>query len=373
MTPADIQRAIALGYTPESAQYLQQGTTYATEQQAQAAAAAASQQAGQQALSTNQAPSVIDPITGQPAELDPATGYYKSTQFAVPGQYGYYSEVDQYGRPASATWQGPVDPTRFQNNTWPQLGPGASPSGTPPPPTNTDPNVIPILQSLWHSWADVPQGEKDLVSTLALQFEQDTGFFYEFNNNDLYNLAVWGALTQQDVGRYVEYSLNDPKNTRPNKDKLLALLKDMPWASLGLTKDQYRQLSLTYGTEYKRITGQDITPEALAKAFASANLLGLGTTGGQLSASQFAEQLMNDAAIQKQFGWVKYGLDFSQWTQQKLSMRTAFGRDINDAEASTVLQFNKSASGANLAAVARGPGGQQQQPSALGVAGSVAR
>jgi hypothetical protein len=142
-----------------------------------------------------------------------------------------------------------------------------------------------------------------------------------------------------------------------------------PWATYGLTKDEYASASSIFGTTYKDITGTDISPDALASAFRNPR----DPTGGLLSGSQYKQQLMNDAAIQKQFGWVKHGLDYSAWTQQKLSMRGAFGRDINDAEAATILQYNRASSGANMSAVARASGQQQQDPAGAGVAQSVAR
>ena len=128
--------------------------------------------------------------------------------------------------------------------------------------------------------------------------------------------------------------------------------------------------STTFGTDYKKVTGQDISPDALDQAFATPHAGGVA--GALQTSGEYQQQLMNDAAIQKQFGWVKYGLDFSAWTQQKLSMRTAFGRDINDAEAATLLQYHKAASGPNMSAVARGQQ-QPEKPSAAGVAQSVAR
>ena len=88
---------------------------------------------------------------------------------------------------------------------------------------------------------------------------------------------------------------------------------------------------------------------------------GHDATGNLLTGSQYQQQLMQDANIQKTYGWVKYGMDFSAWTAQKLQSRTAFGRDINDAEAATILQYGKSASGSNMSVTAKQTGGQQWQ------------
>jgi hypothetical protein len=189
------------------------------------------------------------------------------------------------------------------------------------------------------------------------EWESLVGYSVEPSTAQLLAMANGGIQTLRDFGQFM--------STAPNGQA--ASLK-MPWAKYGLTKDEYSSAANTFGTEYKKITGQDIPPDALQAAFQNPR----DPTGGLLNTSQYAQQLMNDAAIQKQFGWVKYGLDFSAWTQQKLSMRTAFGRDIRDSEAATILQYNRAASGPNMGAQARQQG-QQQGAAPAGVGQSIAR
>lgn len=210
----------------------------------------------------------------------------------------------------------------------------------------------------------VPPGQYNTLESLIGEFEAITGYQTPLGNAELLELANAGVLTLRDLGQFVERQWGAAWQAGGFNQ----MFKTMPWAKYGLTKDEYASASSTFGTEYKKITGADISPDALEQAFKNPR----DPTGGLLNVSQYAQQLMNDAAVQKQFGWVKYGLDFSAWTQQKLSMRSSFGRDINDAEAATILQYNKSASGANMGAVARSAG-QQEKPSGAGVAQSVAR
>jgi hypothetical protein len=204
----------------------------------------------------------------------------------------------------------------------------------------------------------IPPGEYNVLESLMQEWESLVGYAVEPSSAQLLAMANSGIQTLRDFGQYMA-----------TQDSAKTVSQNMPWANYGLTKDEYQSAASTFGTEYKKITGQDISPEALQAAFKNPR----DPTGGLLNQAQYTQQLMNDANIQKQFGWVKYGLDFSAWTQQKLSMRTAFGRDINDAEAATILQYQKPASGANMGAVARAAGGQTQPPAALGVAGSIAR
>ncbi len=204
----------------------------------------------------------------------------------------------------------------------------------------------------------VPAGEYNVLESLMGEWESLVGFSIEPSDAQLLAMANGGIQTLRDFGQFMSTQTNGQ-----------AASKTMPWAKYGLTKDEYSSAANTYGTEYKKITGQDISPDALQQAFQNPR----DPTGGLLNTSQYAQQLMNDAAIQKQYGWVKYGYDYSAWTQQKLSMRSSYGRDINDAEAATILQYNKQASGANMGAVARAAGQQQEKPSGAGVAQSVAR
>jgi hypothetical protein len=202
----------------------------------------------------------------------------------------------------------------------------------------------------------VPPGEYNMLETLMGEWEALTGYQFAPSDQSLLMMANMGAQTLADFGRIMA---GDPGAAK--------IYETMPWAKYGLSKDEYASASAIYSTTYKSLTGTDISPDALTQAFQNPR----DPTGGLLSGSQYKQQLMNDAAIQKQYGWVKYGLDFSAWTQQKLSMRGAMGRDINDAEAATLLQYNKAATGATASVTAKQTGQQSQQPA--GISGSVVR
>lgn len=203
----------------------------------------------------------------------------------------------------------------------------------------------------------VPPGEYNVLESLMGEWESLVGYSVEPTTAQLLAMANGGIQTLKDFGIFMA-----------GQDNAKTVSQAMPWANYGLTKNEYESAATIFGTEYKKVTGADISPDALQEAFKNPR----DPTGGLLSGSQYQQQLMNDANIQKQFGWVKYGMDFSAWTQQKLSMRSAYGRDINDAEASTLLQYHKAAAGPNMGAVARASG-QQEKPSPAGVAGSIVR
>ena len=220
----------------------------------------------------------------------------------------------------------------------------------------------------WSSWRDVPIGEQNYLSLLADVWEQTIGFQVALSSNDLLMIANAGVQSQHDLGEFIERTWGGGPDSR--SDRFAGILNSMPWAIYGLDKDTYASMTETFSTEYKKITGQDISASALKDAFSNPR----DTAGGLLTASQYAQQLMNDSNIQKQFGWVKYGLDFSQWTQQKLQLQGPMGRSINDSEAAVILQYDRPASGANLTAIGRAAGQQQSAPQGVsGVTGSVAR
>jgi hypothetical protein len=211
----------------------------------------------------------------------------------------------------------------------------------------------------WASWKDVPTGEQNWLSGQVDLWEQATGFQVPINTTQMLAMVNAGVETQRDLGQYVAKNMSGP---------FANVLATMPWAQYGLDKDTYASMSGVFGTEFKKVTGTDITKEALQQAFQNPR----DPTGGLMTASQYAQQLMNDQNIQKTYGWVKYGMDFSQWTQQKLQVRTSFGRDITDAEAGVLLQYNKAATGATASAQARA---SSQQPTVgqIGVGGSTTR
>jgi hypothetical protein len=210
----------------------------------------------------------------------------------------------------------------------------------------------------WASWKDVPTGEQNTLSGWIDIWEQQTGYQVPITSAQMLGMVNAGVETMHDIGQYVANTLSGPFAT---------VLANMPWAQYGLDKDTYAATAGTFGTEYKKITGQDISKDALHQAFLSPPAAG----GGIMTASQYAQQLMNDQSIQNTYGWVKYGLDFASWTQTKLGMRTAMGRDVQDTEAATILQYNKAATGSSAGVTAKQTGQQTQQPA--GVGGSVVR
>ena len=171
------------------------------------------------------------------------------------------------------------------------------------------------------------------VATLALIWEQDTGFRIPISTQDIVNMATTKILpgggqapavttTMFDIGQY----MSDLMVIQGNH----ALQTEMPWGQWGLSEDAYRSMHADYATTYKQLTGQDIPDAALSSAFKDG--------AGQWTAAQYEQSLKNSSSIQNQFGWIKYGLDYLGFQQEKLKMNPAFGHTLSDAEATSQLQ-----------------------------------
>lgn len=212
------------------------------------------------------------------------------------------------------------------------------------------------------SLADVPTGTRNLLDDLRNQFEKLAGFRMTLNDGMLEVMAnaAEPIATLDSFSRFVHQAGWIDAN------QMVA----MPWLQYGVDSDQYHSLATTFGSEYKKLTGQEIPADALHDAFVK----GQTGAGGLLTGSEYAQQLMQDTNLQKTYGWIKFGLDFSQWQQQKLGLRESFGREIQDSEAATLLQYTHKAAGSDAAVRAPGPGGGQQAHSqGAGVGGSLAR
>lgn len=211
------------------------------------------------------------------------------------------------------------------------------------------------------SLQDVPTGTRNLLDDLRLQFERLAGGRIVVNDDLLEAMAKEGnpitTLTQ--FGRWMAGTGHLDQN----------FMNGTPWLQYGMDADEYHSQATTFATEYKKITGQDIPPDQLSNAFNKLQ----DKTGGLLTGSEYAQYLTSDQNVQKAFGWVKFGMDYHQWQQQQLSYRQQFGREIQDSEAATILQYTHAAQGGNHEVAARVEGGGQEPKQQAGISGSVVR
>jgi hypothetical protein len=156
------------------------------------------------------------------------------------------------------------------------------------------------------------------------------------------NMASEGITTLFDAGQFMlrhtpqSAGGNIPGATMvPN-----ALYWQMPWAFYGMTRDQYLTRVEGYQKQYALLTGKNLD---VLGVFGSASGADQGMVASalrnNLTPDLFAQQITSDVNMQITYGWLRYGLNFQQFQQQKLGMQQAFGNTLNDAQAVQQLQY----------------------------------
>lgn len=227
-----------------------------------------------------------------------------------------------------------------------------------------DPND-PLLShsNTFGTWNQVPVEYRNILEALKLEWEGLTGYRYSPGDNDqMIFMARNGVADLKTFAQKMAVD-GDLKNSNPD------FYNTVPWAQYGLNQAQYSAQQTTYAEEYKKATGQEPDTAALTSAFTS-----FAGSERLLSGTEYYQKLTNDANLQKTYGWLKYGMDYQSFQQQKLGMTQAFGRTLSDAEATTQLQyFHANQGGDHSVHAQQGGGGQQGQQQQPGAGQSVIR
>lgn len=223
--------------------------------------------------------------------------------------------------------------------------------------------------SLKDQWEQIPIGEQNLLIDLAGQWDQITGYSVGL----LMNHQDWLLqMAKEAIGGY--------GSTLATASGVMGLTgfsgwlwshgmvpSSMPWAGVGLTRDEYQTAIGQFSNAYESLTGQQMGTD-VNNPDQGFEFMWQALSHGQ-NVSEAMHKFKQDKAMQETYGWLKYGLDYEQLQQQKLGMRAEFGRDLSDQEAVTQLQYLHQASGSSYQAQARPP----QQDKAAGVGQSVIR
>jgi len=170
-----------------------------------------------------------------------------------------------------------------------------------------------------------------------------------------------------DVGQYMMGHRQGSGTGAPSGASFIPGWYDtMPWAQFGMSANEYHSTYAGFDAVFRKLTGHALEPGVILHV--------LRNMGGALSATEFETWMMGEDSIKNTYGWLKYGLDFNQFQQQKLDMRTHFGRDLTDAEAVTQLQYYHQAQGTNQAVgVVPTLTQQEKKTSQQGISGNVVR
>lgn len=203
----------------------------------------------------------------------------------------------------------------------------------------------------------IPQDEQNQIMALKISWESLTGYTVDIPDWMLAEAALNNVQNLYDFGRYMAQHIQYSDYAVPGATIIPeAQAAAMPWAFYGMEKEAYAQTLSGLNTVWTKMTGESAMPQSwIDKAIT-------GEQGGRglMTVTGFEQQLLNDKDIQKTYGWLKYGMDYRDFQQKKLSWGD-FGKNMSDQEAVLQLQYNRAAQGPNVSAVAYPVGQQQQQ------------
>jgi len=245
----------------------------------------------------------------------------------------------------------------------PAPGPQPPQQGYAPPPssgTQTSSPAAPKPPS--GPLAGLPQYRLAQMQDLVTQWEQLIGYQGTVSDQLLANIVNNYTISDiYDVAQYL----------KGNMGSAWTNMSIQPWAWYGMSATEYNSKLASYRSTWSQLTGTELPAND-----GNGNLVdqALKQYQGQMSDTQFQQWLMSQDSIKNTYGWLKYGLNFDQFQQQKQTMNLAFGRSLTDTEGVTQLQYLHSATGP-LMSVANQPTFTQQEKKAanVGISDSVAR
>ena len=211
------------------------------------------------------------------------------------------------------------------------------------------------------------QQRLDQIRDLVNQWEQLAGFSITVPDWAISDMAgrIGDVSSLYDVGQYMAQHQRG-HGEDPGAYFVPEWYAGMPWAKWGMSTTEYNRKLEEYDSGFRVLTGQAAPQDLIEKA--------LHDHQGQMTMGQFEVWVQTQEALRNQYGWLRYGLDFSQFQTQKLQMRTGFGRDLTDAEAVTQLQYHHAAQGASAGVGVQPTLTQAEKKQAqTGLSGSVVR
>lgn len=166
------------------------------------------------------------------------------------------------------------------------------------------------------------QPRLDQIRDLVNQWEQLAGYSVSVGDDMVSAMAdaVQGfgqIVSLYDVGQWI-HAHGQP-------------LDNFPWARYGMNVSEWTAKMGAFADAYGSLTGQGID-EPMFEAL-------LTKTHGQASEGEFRTLISSDPRIRETYGWVKFGLDWQSFQQQKDQMRLMTGFELDDKQALLQLQY----------------------------------
>lgn len=194
------------------------------------------------------------------------------------------------------------------------------------------------LQPNYQSWSDVPPGERNFISGLFDQWNQSVGYTVQIPQWALIEMANLGINSAFAVGQYMWAHISDQGRDTGAYFVPPQAVMNSPWAAFGLGADAFKAAYTSYQQTLKELTG------GTGDWGQFSNLL--TQQGGQMNAAWLRGNLMQDPEMLKTYGWLRYGVDYTQFQTQKLQWGHLFGKDLTNDEGVAQLQYLHQAQGA---------------------------
>lgn len=205
--------------------------------------------------------------------------------------------------------------------------------------------------SSWGSWQDVPTGEQNVVNSLLDQWRQTSGYYGDVPDWAKLAMAQEGISSTYMMGQFMTRHVNNAGYPAGSAEAGAYFVnpegvRNAPWSQFGMTADAFFSTLSSYQALMLQYTGTGGTADDFASK--------LRATNGQLTSSFITESLLHDPNMMNTYGWLKYGMTYDQFQQQKQQMTQAFGQTLDDAEAVKQLEYwHQNASASQAAKVAQ--------------------
>ena len=185
----------------------------------------------------------------------------------------------------------------------------------------------------------VPQPRLDQIRDLVNQWEQLVGYMIPVSD-EMIDLMATGTTP---AGNKVN-SLFDVGAMMASRGTTFS---GMPWARYGMNVSEWSSKFDVFGTAFSSLTGQ--APDMGMFEEMINKLHGQGGEG------EFRTLIANDPHIRETYGWVRFGLDWAGFQQQKEQMRMMLGvnGEVDDRQAVLQLQYTHRNQGGNSEVVAQ--------------------
>lgn len=205
-------------------------------------------------------------------------------------------------------------------------------------------------------WKGLPAEYQNTLLDLEHSWQQLTGYNVPVSEDDMVKMSHDRSLTLADFGQYMWTKMAPDLKTA------------MPWAEFGVSKDEFHELVLHFGSGFKALTGEDPSQDVIHQALARVGGSGVSSFY-RFTADEWQQWLIHDQTMRDTYGWLKYGMDRQQFDTHKQEMRQSFGFDLSDKEATQQLQYFHAAAPDFYAASAQ----PTKQPSEPTLGASIAR